>query len=138
VLEHGGLVATLRRHCADVEALHRVAVIFSAEDRLDSLSPEVELCLFRVAQEAITNALSHGRASTIRVQLMVTTDVIELGVYDDGVGFVASERTGNGLGLRSIDERVRLVSGHLAVNSRPGQGTTLLVRIPLVPVRVAS
>jgi signal transduction histidine kinase len=85
----------------------------------------------RVAQEALSNAARHARASTIRVELMATHEGVELRVVDDDVGFVASSRTGRGLGLRSIDERVRLSKGHVTVESRPGQGTNLLVRIPL-------
>ena len=125
VLQHAGLVATLRSHCADVEEHHRVTVKFSADDHLDSLSPEVSLCLFRVAQEALTNAVRHARARTIRVQLMANDEDVELSVVDDGIGFDASERSGSGLGLRSIDERVRLARGTVTVESRPGQGTTL-------------
>jgi PAS domain S-box-containing protein len=130
VLEHVGLVATLRRHCADVEAHHQITVNVSASDHLDSLRPEVALCLFRVAQEAITNAVRHAHGRTIQVQLTATNEGVDLQVDDDGIGFVASERIGRGLGLRSIDERVRLIRGHVRVESRPDQGTHLLVRIP--------
>jgi len=130
VLEHVGLVATLRRHCADVEANHNLKVVFSAGDPLDPLSPEVALCLFRVAQEGLTNVVRHAQASTIHVQLSLTKEGIELRVEDDGIGFVVSDRTGGGLGLRSMDERVRLSRGHFRVDSQPGSGTTLLVRIP--------
>ena len=130
VLEHVGLVATLRRHCADVGELHHLEVIFSAGDDLDSLTPDIALCLFRVAQEALNNAVRHARPRTIRVQLMATHEGVELRVADDGIGFVASERTGPGLGLRSIDERVRLIKGRVTIESQTGQGTNLRVRIP--------
>jgi signal transduction histidine kinase len=120
----------LQRHCADVEAHHQITVSLSASDHLDSLRPEVALCLFRVAQEAVNNAVRHAHARTIQVQLMATHEGVELRVDDDGIGFVASERIGRGLGLRSIDERVRLIRGHVRVESRPDQGTHLLVRIP--------
>ena len=132
VLQHAGLVATLRSHCASVEDHHRVTVKFSGDGHLDSLSPEVSLCLFRVVQEALTNAARHARARTIRVQLMSNNEDVELTVIDDGIGFDAGERsTGSGLGLRSIEERVRLARGTVTVESRPGQGTTLRVRIPI-------
>jgi len=130
VLEHVGLVATLRRHCADIEALHQITVSLTASDRLDSLRPDVALCLFRVAQEAITNAVRHAHARTIQVRLTATPGGVELEIDDDGIGFVASERIGHGLGLRSIDERVRLIKGQVKMQSRPGHGTALLVTIP--------
>ena len=130
VLQHAGLRATLRRQCAEVEELHRQGVTFSADGDLDSLGPEVALCLFRVTQEALNNAVRHARAGAISVQLRRTDGVVELDVIDDGVGFAAGERGRRGLGLRSIDERVRLTGGSVHVESVPGQGTQLRVRIP--------
>ena len=133
VMEHAGLVATLQRHCSDIARHHQLTVTFHAGDDLDSLSPDVALCLFRVTQEALTNAVRHAGARTISVTLRATTGGVELSVVDDGVGFVTSERAGTGLGLRSIDERVRLSRGTLRVQSQPGQGTNVLVRIPAPP-----
>jgi len=134
VLQHAGLVPALRRLCSEVEQHHRLSVTFSADDEAATLSPEVALCLFRVTQEALTNAVRHARASTIRVRLETTGDGVGLSVVDNGVGFVASERSRSGLGLRSIDERVRLTRGQVRLDSRPGQGTHLHVRIPLPAV----
>jgi signal transduction histidine kinase len=131
VLKHVGLTATLRGHCADSERHHQVTVTFNPGDGLDSLDSDVALCLFRVVQEALTNALRHARAHTICVSLMTTAESVELNVVDDGVGFVASERTRSGLGLRSIHERVRFMQGHVSVDSRPGEGTKVLIRIPI-------
>ena len=130
VLEHLGLTAALRGHCADIERHHQVTVTFSPGDGLDSLDSDVELCLFRVAQEALTNAVRHARARTIEVSLMRPSEGVELRIADDGVGFVPGDLTRRGLGLRSIDERVRFMGGHVSVSSRPGQGTSVLVRIP--------
>ena len=129
-MQQAGLVATLRRHCAEIEEHHHVEVIFSAVNDLDGLRPDSALCLFRVAQEALGNAVRHSRAHTIIVNLTATDEEVELGVIDDGIGFAASERRGSGLGLRSMDERVRLARGHVRVESLPGHGTKVLVRIP--------
>ena len=131
VLEHGGLVAAIQRHCAEIERHHSLLkVTLSAKDDLESLNPDVALCLFRVTQESLTNALRHAHARTIVVQLMSTNDSVELAIIDDGIGFVASERTSTGLGLRSIDERVRLIRGTVRLESQPGQGTKVLVSVP--------
>ncbi len=130
VLDHAGLAAALRRHCADVAEQHHLDVSFSASDGLDSLPSEVQLGLFRVAQEALTNAVRHAHARTIRVQLTATSEGTELRVDDDGIGFIASDRTGGGLGLRSMGERVRLIAGDVRVVTRPGEGTRVLVNVP--------
>ena len=130
VLEHSGLAATLQRHCADIERDHGLSVTFSIRDPVDSLNPDVALCLFRVAQEALSNAVRHAGARRISVELRTTTEGVELDIVDDGAGFVLRERAGSGLGLRSIEERVRLTGGHVRVESQPGQGTKMQVRIP--------
>ena len=96
----------------------------------DSLRPDVALCLFRVVQEALTNAVRHADPRRIDVQLTTTDEGVEFSVMDDGHGFIVHERTGSGLGLRSIDERVRLIRGNVQLQSRPAEGTRLLVRIP--------
>ena len=131
VLQHTGLMATLERLCADIERHHGLKVSLTAQDQLDELNADVALCLFRVAQEALTNATRHARARTILVQLQGIDGGVELRIVDDGVGFVAGERVRSGLGLRSIEERVRLVGGTVQLESRPGQGTSLLVRVPI-------
>ena len=135
VLKHAGLTATLRGHCADSERHHQVTVTFNPGGGLDSLDSDVALCLFRVVQEALANALRHARARTICVSVMTTAESVELNVVDDGVGFVASERTRSGLGLRSIHERVRFMQGDVSLDSRPGQGTKVVIRIPIGAAR---
>ena len=131
MLEYLGLTATLRGHCADIERHHQVTVTFNPGDGLDSLDSDVALCLFRVVQEALTNVLRHARARKTSVSLTTTAESVELNIVDDGVGFVAGERTRSGLGLRSIHERVRFMRGSVSVDSRPGEGTKVLVRIPI-------
>ena len=130
VLEHVGLVAVLRRHCDDIQRLHPVTVSFGADGEFDALSPDAALCLFRVSQEALANVVRHARASAIRVELLSRPEQFELSVIDNGIGFTSSEHTGDGLGLRSIHERMRLIRGQVRVESRPGDGTRLLVQVP--------
>jgi signal transduction histidine kinase len=130
LLQHTGVVAALQRLCVDLERHHAVAISFTAPNDSDSLHPDVALCLFRVAQEALANATRHARARTIEVQLAARPGGIELRISDDGVGFVTGERTHFGLGLRSIEERVRLVQGTVELESQLGKGTSLRVYVP--------
>ncbi len=102
MLKHSGLVSTLRRHCAEIAQHHHLNVSFDASGDADSLSPDAVLCLFRVAQEALTNVVRHARARQVVVELAATPDHVDLRIADDGVGFVADDPTGRGLGLRSI------------------------------------
>ena len=131
VLKHAGLAAAVMHHCAEVQRHHSLTVNVSTPDDLDTLDFRIALCLYRVTQEALTNIVRHARATAASVELARTDAVIDLRVVDDGIGFVATERTPTGLGLRSIDERVRLVGGTVCVQSQPGRGTHLVVQIPL-------
>jgi len=137
VLEHVGLVAALHRLCDEIQRHHLITVTFTAGDHLDALDPAVALCLFRVSQEALTNAVRHASPRTISVQLLATPDRFELSIIDDGVGFVISPRGGDGLGLRSVRERVRFIRGHVTIESQPGCGTRLLVQVPRTTEEVA-
>jgi two-component system sensor histidine kinase UhpB len=105
--------------------------VASAPRRQRSLDPDVALCLYRVAQEALTNTARHARAGAAQVRLALTPDSAELDVVDDGQGFDPDRRDGSGLGLRSIGERVRLVNGSVTIESQPGHGTRVRVRIPI-------
>jgi signal transduction histidine kinase len=130
MLRHSGLVAGLGRHFAEVAQHHQLEVSFDAAGDVDSLSPDIVLCLFRVAQEALTNVIRHARARHVTVTLAATPEQVDLRIADDGVGFDADDPAGRGLGLRSIDERVRLVRGSCRVESQPGRGATLHVWLP--------
>ena len=130
VLGHQGLTATLRRHCEDLERFHPSVITVTAAEGADTLSPDVALCLFRVAQETLSNSVRHARAGRVTVELTPDAEGIELRVIDDGIGFSPDEQAGTGLGLRSIDERVRLMGGAVHVDSRPGHGTRVTVYIP--------
>src|SRR3954454_7995797 len=95
------------------------------------LEPDEEIAVFRVAQEALANIARHADASSVQVGLRADDDGIELTVRDDGRGFCPDEpATGGGLGLGGMAERARLVGGELTIESRPGGGTELLLRVP--------
>ena len=93
--------------------------------------PDVSLCLFRVLQEALHNAVRHSQARHFDVQLRGTANTVALTVRDKGVGFdVDSATRGLGLGLTSMKERLKLVDGELFVMSQSMRGTTVVARAP--------
>ena len=131
VLRHAGLAAALKSVCGEVERKRGLAVSFEASDQLEEVPPEIALCLYRVAQETLHNAASHARARHVLVSLTAREEELELSVRDDGCGFdLAAARRRGGLGLLSIDERVRLVGGVVELRTAPARGTTVSVRIP--------
>ncbi|MDP6635355.1 MAG: PAS domain S-box protein [Phycisphaerae bacterium] len=101
----------------------------------DSLSearfdPEQEIALFRMAQEAVSNALRHGKAKNIRISLKRQANVLTMTVCDDGVGFDTDSKLRQGLGLRSMTERARAVDGTIEITSQPGK-TSIRASLPI-------
>jgi signal transduction histidine kinase len=131
--------AEIQAHCA-IEAcgltllktVTLIGVTLSAADGLHSIPPDVALCLYRVAQEALCNTAAHAGARQVHVTLSGTEDGLELVIADDGQGFnLAQAQRRGGLGLISLDERVRLVGGSLTINTQVTRGTELRVQVPL-------
>ena len=93
---------------------------------------DVSLCLYRIAQESLRNIAKHANASRVRLNLSSQANDIILAVQDSGNGFdITGARANGGLGLVSMEERVRPLGGSLLIESEPGTGTKVEVRIPL-------
>jgi signal transduction histidine kinase len=132
ILDHFGLAAALQAHITDFSERERIYVAFSHSQVPESLPRDIETCLYRVAQEALHNIAKHARAATATVRLRQCAGFLHLFIHDSGVGFDLEEvRKRGGLGLISMQERVRLVHGRLRVRSQIGVGTFLFIRIPL-------
>jgi signal transduction histidine kinase len=96
------------------------------------LPKDVALVLYRVLQEALTNAVKHAGVRDISVALRGREDEIELEIMDTGIGFdQKSALRSHGLGLASMQERLNLVHGEFAIDSRPGAGTRVCARVPI-------
>ncbi len=130
-LDHLGLVAALRGFCAEFSKLKNVNVQFSDENVPYPMAKDVSLCLFRVAQEALHNALKHSGAREFAVNLRGTPSHVQLEVRDWGVGFKTEAGWSRGLGLVSMQERVHLVNGTFRIESQPDKGTTVIAGVPL-------
>jgi signal transduction histidine kinase len=106
------------------------------------LLPELEVTLFRVAQEALANVGKHAGASRVGLTISYMDDVVVLDVRDDGRGFVPAEQRGPadgfGFGLAGMEQRVRRVSGTFTVESAPGEGTALSASVPAIPAEVRA
>jgi PAS domain S-box-containing protein len=131
-LDYLGIAAAIKGCCRELSKQHDVDIEFTAFNVPVGLPKDISLCLFRVAQEALHNAVKYSGTSRYTVELRGMSDRIQLKVNDSGAGFDVEEaRKNRGLGLASMQERVHLVSGSISVESKLGEGTTILVYVPI-------
>lgn len=131
-LDLQGLVAAMGSFCKELANQHALEINFQHQDVPLRIPMDVALCLFRIGQEALRNVVKHGKTSQAKVELFGREDGIDLCISDSGAGFnPESVQRQGGLGLISMRERLRLIGGHLAVESEPDRGTRIRVRAPL-------
>jgi signal transduction histidine kinase len=131
-----GVVAAIRDICSVLSVRHRLEVEFTHRDVPGTVRPDIALCLFRVAQEALQNAVRHSGARHFAVSLEGTPAVLTLTVRDGGSGFKPESLPRDpGLGLTSMRERLKVVSGELVIDSKSDSGTTVVARVPLHEAR---
>ncbi len=135
VLDDLGLLPALELLASDLEK-QGIATSFEVTGEARRLRPEVEVMLFRIAQEAVRNIWRHARASAAKLTIEFNDNEVRVSVSDNGKGFELPQRPGDlaslgKLGLAGMNERVRLVNGTLIVQSAPGKGTTVVAEVPL-------
>ncbi|HOX58858.1 MAG TPA: response regulator [Candidatus Paceibacterota bacterium] len=139
-LDDFGLEMALRRYADEWAGLSGVPVDFHSRGTTGSrLAPELETALYRITREALTNVFRHADARRVSVLLERRGDHVSLIIEDDGKGFEAAalfnaSPTEGKLGLLGMQERARLVGGSVEIESNPGAGTTVFVRLPLAPM----
>ena len=127
-----GPVAAMRGFCKELAAKQKVEIDFDHDEISRSVPQEISLCLFRILQEALHNAVKHSGVRHVSVELRGQQDAIVLTVRDSGVGFDTEAAVrGRGIGLTSMQERLKLVNGELFIASQIQQGTTIQARVPL-------
>jgi len=129
-LDDHGLVAALRTHVREQDRHEGASATFFADPAIGVLPPDVQVVIYRVAQEALVNAARHSGATRIEVNLECHPGSVALVVTDNGSGFAFAEE-GKGLGLSGMRERALLVGGKLEIDSRPGKGTTVRLVVPI-------
>jgi signal transduction histidine kinase len=129
-----GLVAALEHLCRELSRAG-FTITFTHDFVPSTLSPDVMLCLFRVVQEALQNAIKYSQAKNVSVHLGSDSDGMRLTILDNGVGFDIDAAWGNGVGLVSMVERLEAIGGSLQIDTRPGAGTRLTASAPSEPVR---
>jgi signal transduction histidine kinase len=130
-LEEDGLAASLRKHVEMLARVYDARLTFHGDGDV-GLTEERELTLFRIAQEAVHNALRHAHARDVALRLCRADRLVSLTITDDGAGFDLADAVGggDGLGLTSMRDRAEEVGGALTIESAPGSGTVVKVEVP--------
>lgn len=136
-LDDIGLETALARELKRIERQCNIQIDFSYEGYLDHIESTVSSTLFRIVQEACYNAVKHGECVLIKVKLNVTDNIITVIIEDNGIGFdmngnkVTEKNQNQGFGLTTMKERIFLLSGKLTITSSVGNGTQIMVSIPI-------
>jgi len=131
-LQFLGLAAAVRDLCREFSQQHKIKVECVVQDLPKDLEENISLSLFRTAQESLRNAVKHGRARHVKVEISGQSGVVQLRVSDDGNGFNPEDlRYKHGLGLVSMRERLRSVGGEFSIWSKPSLGTQVEGRVPV-------
>ncbi len=133
-LEYLGLATAMRSFCREFGEQQKVEIDFETHDLPSTLSPEISLCFFRVLQEALHNSVKYSGVRHFEVRSWGTPNEVHLTVSDFGSGFdIEAAKAGRGLGLISMDERLKILSGTLSIESQLKRGTTIHAFVPLSP-----
>lgn len=130
-----GLAPAIESHARTLAAAGGLHLDLTLEDEGRALSPEAELAVYRIVQEALSNVVRHANASAVYVALRRTDDAVEAVVRDNGRGFTLDGTLtdgARGLGLFGMQERASYLGGTVAITSTPGRGTTVRVRVPVL------
>lgn len=130
-LEHNGLAAALERFCSQAEHIFRIKCNFEVYGEYMNYTDSYAIHLYRIVQEAISNAVRHGKASAIQVELAIGRDQLRLRIHDNGIGFPEKLKPTRGLGVQLMGYRARIMGGTLDIKSGPTGGTVITCTQPL-------
>jgi signal transduction histidine kinase len=130
ILDEFGVVTAIEGLIAETETSGERDIEFQHDIQRDRLEPVLENSIYRVVQESLSNACRHSQSPRILVRLVQLEDRIQIRVQDGGLGFDPVSVDQSRYGLAGIRERARLLGGHVSINSRPGEGTTVDVELP--------
>lgn len=129
-LDDLGLIPTVRKYIANQADFHGKEIDFVVIGEEKRLQQKYEIALFRLMQESLQNAIKHANPKRIQIKLQIQSRFIVLVIKDDGNGFDTSIKKNNSFGLIGMRERVEMLDGELEINSKPGSGTQVIIKVP--------
>lgn len=129
-MEEAGLAAVLDELASSLRRHHRIEAAFEMHDEVKISDPEVAMHLYRIAQEAVNNALKHGNPRKIVISLHEDDAALELTISDNGGGLRASSASGDGMGLKTMRHRANLIGASLEIRSNASAGVSVICSLP--------
>ncbi|MFC4557535.1 sensor histidine kinase [Virgibacillus kekensis] len=133
-LDDLGLIPTIKKYCATIADYNDTEIEFSSIGQNKRLNQRYEIAFFRLAQEAIQNAVKHAGAPLIKVKIEICEKNLSMVIKDYGKGFDPTQKRDKSFGLIGMRERVDMLDGTLSINSTIGEGTTIIIKVPYKPV----
>jgi signal transduction histidine kinase len=132
IIDDLGLRQAIQSECVNFTKREGIVIRYEPKDIPPKIPRDISICLFRIVQEGLRNIARHAKVEEAQVRLVGSDKRITLTIEDSGIGFEPAKARGEaGLGLVSMEERVRLIQGELRVKSKPGEGTVINVTAPL-------
>jgi signal transduction histidine kinase len=129
-LESEGLTSALRELASNTEKMFGIACAVVSPGPVEFLPPAVATHLYRIAQEAVSNAIKHGKAPEVQIRIESAGDRVILSVSDNGSGIASPQPRARGMGLRIMDYRAGMIGGSLSIAKNPQSGTTVQCAVP--------
>jgi signal transduction histidine kinase len=135
VIAKEGLYTAIKKHAKSVSASKEIKIKVIENGLNKRLENSLELTIFRIVQELITNTIKHAQAKVLDIHLNQNDNVLNIMVEDDGIGFdnTKSRKEQSGMGLSSIERRIEDLGGSVMIESQPGRGTSVIIDLPLQP-----
>lgn len=131
ILDTMGLIAAIEWQGEEFSRRYKIRCNIKSNVDAVELSEANKIALFRIFQECLTNIAKHANAKNVNVDLVYINDILRLKIKDDGVGFEPNEYYVNSHGINGIRERLKYIGGHCKIDSKPGEGVTVLIDMPL-------
>ena len=133
IIKDTGITKILSQEILRINALKTTKINFIYNEEINDISPEIQLILFRISQEAIRNSIIHGHSENIELQMLLNSSLLNFEIKDNGIGFdtkILSEKKFS-QGIKNIEKRINSINGTFSINSDKKAGTNILIQIPI-------
>lgn len=132
IIKETGITKILENEITRIHLINSCRIILTCDEEVNEISPEIQLIIFRISQEAIRNAITHGLAKTIEIELKILETSVIFEIKDDGIGFdpKLSQLKKSSQGLHNIEKRINAINGLLTIDTKIGHGTILKIVFP--------